>query len=180
MSSAPPLQLLILPYSSADGRSLLQVLIDEFRSEEWACFQSAVAFVSASGNFPDLLRAMLDFAHRGNEIQMTFGADSFSRESRGSDYQALEAILQTLVDEPLVEVYLYHERGRTFHPKIYLFSNEEDNRALLIVGSSNWSTGGLVQNIEASLLARLDLTNEAHRKCFDDAQRCFSQFWRET
>ncbi|MFW9973207.1 MAG: hypothetical protein ACFFDF_23690, partial [Candidatus Odinarchaeota archaeon] len=41
--------------------------------------------------------------------------------------------------------------------KLYLFSNEEKSRALLILGSSNWSKGGLVTNVEANILVNFDL-----------------------
>lgn len=42
-----------------------------------------------------------------------------------------------------------------FHPKIYLARNKE--KATLIVGSANFTTGGLVKNIEASVITNLDL-----------------------
>jgi HKD family nuclease len=56
-------------------------------------------------------------------------------------------------------MFLYHDkkRSRTFHPKIYLFSNVPNNNALLIIGSSNWSAGGFHDNIEANVIIELDL-----------------------
>jgi HKD family nuclease len=127
-----------------------------------------------------LLAAIQSFAHQGNRVEMTFGADSFSRESRGSDYQAIETLVQTIGGQPSVKLHLYHEQRRTFHPKLYLFSNEAERRALLIVGSSNWSTGGFVQNVEANLLVRLDLNDSVHQQCYSNAQRCFRNYWEET
>ena len=42
-----------------------------------------------------------------------------------------------------------------FHPKVYLAQNQES--AVLITGSANFTSGGLVKNIEASLIINLDL-----------------------
>ena len=48
-----------------------------------------------------------------------------------------------------------------FHPKVYLARNEES--ATLITGSANFTSGGLIKNIEASLIVSLDLS------CAEDA-----------
>jgi hypothetical protein len=94
---APPVvELLILPYASAAGRSLLQVLIEELRQGTWSRFQAAVAFAKASGNFPDLLDALRAFAEAGGRVELTFGADIFSGESRGSDLEAIEELVESL------------------------------------------------------------------------------------
>ena len=49
-------------------------------------------------------------------------------------------------------------RQRIFHPKVYLSYNETEAR--IAIGSANLTTGGLSQNIEASALIRLDLTDK--------------------
>jgi len=72
----PSLELLILTYAAAQNRSLFHVLTEELAADAWNCFRCAVAFISDRGNFPDLLRAVLAFAHRGAIVEMTFGADS--------------------------------------------------------------------------------------------------------
>ena len=59
--------------------------------------------------------------------------------------------------------YVYHKHHRqTFHPKIYLFDDggtpPED--ALLVVGSSNLTGGGLFQNIEGNLALYLQPTRK--------------------
>ncbi|MDX1944231.1 MAG: phospholipase D family protein [Pirellulaceae bacterium] len=170
-------EFLILPYASAEGRSLLHVLISEFGKPDWTHFRAAVAFAKASGSYVELFDAMRGFAQRGSRIDLTFGADKFSGDGSGSEYVAVQEVLARLGSEPTVHVYLYHENGRTFHPKIYLFSN--DDRALVIVGSSNWTSGGFHNNIEANVILRLDLRTPAHRKCFDDIRNCCDNYWVE-
>jgi hypothetical protein len=56
--------------------------------------------------------------------------------------------------------YVFHDRsGGTFHPKIYLAEGE--SKALLLVGSSNATPGGLFFNHEASLEAEFELAEDA-------------------
>lgn len=54
-------------------------------------------------------------------------------------------------------------RKLVFHPKIYLSRNP--NEARLLVGSANLTFGGLISNIEASILLTLDL-NQSDDKQF--------------
>ncbi|MFN0022255.1 MAG: phospholipase D-like domain-containing protein [Pirellulaceae bacterium] len=172
------IELLISPYAS-EKRSLLHVLISELRKPDWDHFQAAVAFAKSSGNKLELFDSMKEFAQRGGRIDLTFGADRFSGDGSGSEYLAVQEVLARLGEERSVNVFLYHECGRTFHPKIYLFSNEADNRALVIVGSSNWTNGGFHNNVEANVVLRLNLRTSAHRRCFDEIRTCFQKYWVE-
>jgi HKD family nuclease len=172
------IELFVFPYDALDGRrTLLRLLIDELGNDNWNHFQAAVAFAKGSGNFPDLLNALANFAAKGRKIDITFGADSFSGESKGSDYEAIEEVLTRLKGLPTANVYLYHEKGRTFHPKVYLFSNVGTQRALVFIGSANWSEGGFGQNVEANVLLRLDLSKADHKACFDKIRTHFDQHW---
>ena len=137
---------------------------------------AAVAFARSSGNDAHLIGALKSFAASGGDIRLTFGADTFVGNSKGSDYDAIEQILTSL-DGESAHVYLYHEQGRTFHPKVYLFDNYQERQALLIVGSSNWGIGGLVTNIEANIALRLDLSKESHRSVYDRIVKCFEAYW---
>jgi hypothetical protein len=57
------------------------------------------------------------------------------------------------------EAFVFHDPpGGTFHPKLYLASGS--GKALLVVGSSNATAGGLFDNYEASLEALFDLPSE--------------------
>jgi hypothetical protein len=173
-------RLLLLPYASQRNQSLLDILINEFNSEQWSRFYGAIGFAKVSGNFAELLDAMRAFVQRpGSELSITFGADIFGGDTRGSDYDAVREVLDTFGSSDNARVYLYHERGRTFHPKLYLFASHESQKALLILGSSNWSEGGLVGNIEANVILQFDLTNQEHRSSFDDLLSHFNTYWRE-
>ena len=172
------IEILLLPYDSAKGASMLERLVAELDSGLWTRFRAAVAFARSSGNDAKLIAALKTFANGGGDIRLTFGADTFTGNAKGSDYEAIENILSSL-DSQSVHVYLYHERGHTFHPKIYLFDNNQERRALLIVGSSNWGEGGLVTNIEANIAVHLNLSNQSHAEVYDRVAECFEVYWSE-
>ena len=130
------LELLLLPYDSPGCESLLSRLISELGSAEWTRFRAAVAFLSVSGAYDQLLEALDHFAGAGGTVSLTVGADVFGPEGAGSDYEAVKLLLDRFASRQTVSIHLYHERGRTFHPKVYLFDNVGQGRALAIIGSS--------------------------------------------
>jgi len=172
-------ELLIHPYCFEQDRSILHLLISELQTGSWTRFRAAVAFARTSGNYRELLEAMVAFSERGGSIDLTFGADTFAGETSGSEYEALEKLLATLNDRENVRLFLYHERGLTFHPKVFLFANEGDQRALVIVGSSNWSSGGFGRNVEVNAVIRLQLGDKDAARTYSELNGCFDTFWTE-
>lgn len=168
-------ELMFLPYAGEKLRTLADVLLEELNSDRWTSFRAAVAFARQSGNHPKLLGALVRFAQRGASVEMTFGANTFSGEE-GSDYDAIKTLLDELSRFPSVRVSLYNEAVRTFHPKLYLFAS--DTVALLIIGSSNWSLGGLERNVEANVLLHLDFTDAEQTAAYNDAVAVFETYWR--
>lgn len=171
-------EILLFPYDAAEDNSLFHRLIAELRSGYWRRLRVAVAFARVSGNSDQLLNALIDFASSGRTVDLTFGADTFGADS-GSDFQAVEQLISQLEPYSNASVHLYHESGRTFHPKIYLFDDEENERALLIIGSSNWSYGGLANNIESNILLYLNLDIKVEREIYDRLEYCFTNYWTE-
>lgn len=172
-------EFIVLPYHSADGRSILSVLTEELDSERWNHFRAAVAFVKETGMFDDLLGSLRHFIERGGAVSITCGADVFRGKKRGTDLEAVKKLLEVCGDSPDAKVYLYHEGWRTFHPKMYLFANREEESALLIVGSSNITEGGLFNNVEANTLVKFDLSKEDHRERLEQIESYFDNYWTE-
>jgi HKD family nuclease len=122
-----------------------QILKDALADERFMRLDMVVAWVKRSGLrliAPDIER----FRDRGGEVHAIVGVDE-----RGATRQGLE-----LVRAKCNEVIVYREpAGGTFHPKLYLFRGTR--KAMLIVGSSNMTRGGLFDNYEASLCIELEL-----------------------
>lgn len=170
-------ELSVLPYTAPDTGHHLDRLIDELESGRWTEFRVAVAFASRSGNFPDLLDALASFAEAGNTVSLTFYARRYSDQNYASHYEAVEALVDALDGAPSSSVHLYVQRNVTFHPKVYLFANEE--AALLFVGSSNWGHNAWTQNVEANVELSLDLTDEESRNTYERLIGYFNRYWTE-
>lgn len=90
-----------------------------------------------------------------------------------NDITSIQAVKRLLTMN--VELYAVDtgSRNTIFHPKLYFAGNAE--QASVIVGSANLTFGGLHNNIEASTLIRLDLSNAADNKFAEEAINAFSE-----
>jgi HKD family nuclease len=114
----------------------------------------AVAYARHSGL--EEAHELRRFADRGGELRFLAGVD-FQLTDLGT--------LETLAHGPTVEARVFCltavEQKRNFHPKIYLAQSGDEVRAL--VGSSNFTTGGLRTNIEANLFLRAHAAEQPAR-----------------
>ena len=109
----------------------------------WDSLDIAVAWVRASGT-AYLAEPLARFLDHGGRLCVIAGIDLENTTREG-----LQALLD-LEQHGRCETYVYHnESGSIFHPKVYLFRNEEEAR--LIVGSNNITQAGLYINVEAGL-----------------------------
>ena len=123
------------------GESLRQLLGDPAITS----ITVVVAWVRYRG-LGRLKAEVADFAARGGHSRIILGIDE-GGATRPGLFGAMRGF---------TEAYVFHDRsGGTFHPKIYL--GEGDTKAILRVGSSNLTPGGLFFNDEASLEAEFEL-----------------------
>ena len=170
-------ELMFLPYDDRSQNTLADFFVRELRGDDWTEFRAAVAFVRQTGNFDELKAALQHFCERGGSIQLTFGANVFS-DTEGSDYEAIETLLEALDRYPTARIYLFQDPSRTFHPKVYVFNNVSG--ALLIIGSSNWSDGGFIRNVEVNPIIRLNFDNRPEADLFERLASMFDRYWTET
>lgn len=140
-----------------DGESRLGDLLNEhFYRDEWKGFCAAVAFVKRSG-VRHIFDGLSSFSQRAH-VKILVGVDQ-----KGTSVEGLKLLLDAVgVDKAWV---CHNEFGNTFHPKVFLFYN--DAQAFLIVGSGNWTEGGLFSNYEAHVALLLDLNVEDKRDLFN-------------
>lgn len=118
-------------------------LANDIDSKMWNRIEIAVAWVRHSGT-QHLESSFKNFLGRGGFAQVTVGVDIENTSEEGlKDLLALQ-------DHGNIETHIHHnEAMTTFHPKVYLMSN--DSIARLIVGSNNLTEAGLFINTEAGL-----------------------------
>lgn len=93
---------------------------------------------------------LANFLRHGGQLSVIVGIDIQNTTREG-----LEALLN-LEQYGQSETFVYHNAaGSIFHPKLYLFRNEEEAR--LIVGSNNITQSGLYVNVEAGLQVDTDI-----------------------
>lgn len=109
----------------------------------WDSLDIAVAWVRASG-MAYLSDRLANFLRTGGQVSVIVGIDIQNTTREG-----LQALLD-LEAHGRCETFVYHnEAAGVFHPKLYLFRNDEEAR--LIVGSNNITQSGLYVNVEAGL-----------------------------
>ncbi|TYR81842.1 DNA helicase [Priestia megaterium] len=87
-------------------------------------------------------RVLRDALEREAEVKLLAGDYLFVTQPQA---------LQRLIDiHPNIEVRLWQSRGKSFHPKAYIFESETEESAL-VIGSSNLSASALTTGVEWSL-----------------------------
>ncbi|HEV7563735.1 MAG TPA: phospholipase D family protein [Solirubrobacterales bacterium] len=153
---APKLQFRGQPFRDEDtaGAYLERVLADRAIS--------SLTIVVAWARFGGLRRFKPDFKafrKRGGTLRVILGIDEGIATVPGL----------SLAIELADEAFVFHDRSsRTFHPKVYFA--EGDARAVLLVGSSNVTAGGLFSNYEASLEAEFALPDDEAEPALRDAR----------
>lgn len=114
----------------------------------------AVAFLKESGLKP-LLPAIKQCVKDGRQICVVAGQNFGLTEP-----DALHTLRLLFDKRANAKVYIAHatNAGQVFHPKMYLFRTGET--VTLISGSANITSGGLVSNVECSLLAETDVNSQ--------------------
>lgn len=138
------------PLAARFGTELLRH-IDEVENIDpfWDSLDIAVAWVRASG-MSYLSGRLANFLQLGGQLSVVVGVDL-----KNTTREGLQALLN-LEQYGQCETFVYHnEAGSIFHPKLYLFRNEEEAR--LIVGSNNITMSGLYVNVEAGLQVDTDV-----------------------
>jgi HKD family nuclease len=128
-------------------------LADLLTDHSWTHFDAAVAWVRRSGT-RYMMSALADFLQRGGIIRIVVGIDIENTSKEG-----LEDLLALSQHGNIQTIVRHNEHPSvTFHPKVYLFSNEQHAR--LTVGSNNLTESGLFTNTEAGLQVDAAVTDQ--------------------
>jgi HKD family nuclease len=140
------------PYD--DQSSLKEFLEQVCADTRYKALTCVVAWAKRSG-LAVVADDLRDFSTRGESILLV------GISQGGATRQGLE-----LAIELFKTVYVVHDAGVTFHPKVYLAQGSEAAR--LFVGSMNLTAGGLQANYEAALDVDLDLRDGEDRELLEE------------
>ncbi len=134
-----------------DEFRLGDLLRENLCHHKWRVFRAAVAFAKISGT-KHLCPHLPKFLQTG-DVKLSVGIDH-----NGTSFEALDALLASLGKNG--EAYVFHNEAQsTFHPKVYLFANDE--AAECFIGSGNLTEGGLFTNCEVFAHLKLDRQDTA-------------------
>jgi HKD family nuclease len=152
------MELTLLTHENTAGEEIAKTL----RSGKYSDFKVAVAYSRNSG-ISRIYNDLTDFSNNGGKTSVIAGIDQSN-----TSYQAL-VNLKTFAKENL---FIHHDKNFdiTFHPKVYLFGNNEIEK--IIVGSSNFTAGGFFLNYEANIGVTLDSSKDSK-----DFQKQVSDYW---
>ena len=141
------MELSLLTHENIAGEAITKAL----KNGEYSDFKVAVAYTRNSG-VSRIYNELADFTKKGGKTSIITGIDQSN-----TSYQALFNLKVFTKDN----LFIHHDKNFdvTFHPKIYMFGNDQIER--IIVGSSNLTAGGLYLNYEANIDAVLDDSKHA-------------------
>ncbi|MCY1657431.1 phospholipase D family protein [Dietzia sp. SL131] len=140
---------MILLSQPSDGQ-LGEYLSETLESGEFDTLSVVVAFAKNNGVLR-LRESMRRFRDSGGDLHFYVGLDM-----NGTSYEALVNLLAVATSLRVI----HDENGQTFHTKLYNF--EAPERSVLVVGSHNFTAGGLWSNFETSIRLSLESGTPDH------------------
>lgn len=154
------MELSLLTHKNTLGEEISKTL----KSKRYLDFKVVVAYSRNSG-IGRIYNDLLDFSNIGGKTSIIAGIDQ-----KNTSYQAL-INLKTFAKRNL---YIHHDRNYniTFHSKLYIFGNDDIEK--IIIGSSNFTAGGLYSNYETNINIVLDSTKESQNLKYQ-----ISNYWKD-
>ncbi|MBD3107929.1 DEAD/DEAH box helicase family protein [Bacillus sp. AGMB 02131] len=135
--------------------------LEESIREAKSCY-ILTSFVMDSG--VKLLEPLLkEAAERGAEIKVVTGDYLYITQPK-----ALERLL---LIHPSIELRLWRSEGISFHPKAYIFENEDDGR--FIIGSSNLSKSALTAGVEWNISMQESVEESVYEQVVSEFLKVF-------
>ena len=159
------MKILNQPHSSKIGDELKRILENNDKNG-FETFYIIVAYIQESGVIR-LKPSIEKFRQTGGKVKAVVGISQKNTSAKG-----LKILL------PLCnEIYVYHNENpmETFHPKVYAFEKSEE-KAIVFVGSSNLTGGGLYVNYEINSYEEYDLKDKNQSDNFSEFKSIFNSY----
>ena len=144
------------------------VLIDSFKNDDYYSFVGFSAFTKMSG-INRIKKELIDASKRFMSLKFYLGI-----VKKGTSREAL----QFLIDNNIETWIFCTEDQIMFHPKIYFLKGKHNYR--FITGSSNLTSFGLFDNIEASTFFEFSKVNQQGKKLVRQFEEYFERILKGT
>ena len=138
----------------------------QLSNESWTHFYFASAFVKRSG-VKHIAQKLASFSDT-HEVKVICGVDM-----GGTSVEGVEILYECIKNDDSMW-FFHNEAGSTFHPKMYLFFN--DDEASVAIGSGNMTEGGLFTNYEMGAVISLDRTKKKDEAFLSDILNVFDSW----
>ena len=140
-------------------------------TNEYCLFRTLMAYVSLGG-IKIIEDTLFDFLNRGNFVDWIIGIDGEITSKDSLDYMLF--LKKKFPKNVRVRIFTSGSNRIIFHPKIYWLCNSEKHS--IILGSSNFTEGGLKINFEASALLCMDVNEGVDKKTINEFENLWQKF----
>lgn len=135
------MKFLIQDPKQPDPWLLIDEVLQALNDPKFDTWHAMYAFASARGAIGTLESSTFDaFVARGGKAHLIVGIDAVTNAA------ALERLQSLQGSQLKVDVFRTRKPGTIFHPKLSVFTGQD---ARLVIGSGNFTDGGLRKNVEA-------------------------------
>lgn len=155
----------------AGENSHYEIISNLLESSSFNQFKCLTAFVTIGGilSFEQQLR---NFLVSGNRLEWILGIDNgITSKEALSFLRGLKLEFNDLVD---INVFSAGSDQYIFHPKLYSFESEKS--CVLITGSANTTSGGLLSNFELSMVATFTKDSVEGSQTYQQFNEIWSQY----
>ena len=152
--------------SSQSDKPAGDVINEILERSEFKEFSAFVAFASAGG-IAQILPNLKKFMERDGKVRLFVGVNLHATSKEA---------LELLIAEQIPSYIVFSPNKVIYHPKVYTF--EGASQYFIVVGSSNLTTSGLYQSVEASLCVEnnYDINDEEGRTLLSDIYDYYNGF----
>lgn len=152
--------------SSSSDKPAGDVINEILERSEFKEFSAFVAFASAGG-IKQILPNLKKFYDRKGKVRLYVGVNLHATSKEA---------LELLIAENIPSYIVFSPNKVVYHPKVYTF--EGATQYFIVVGSSNLTTSGLYQSVEASLCVEnsYDANDEEGKALLSDIYDYYNDF----
>jgi HKD family nuclease len=156
----------------ADNKAIVDVVRSLFSDNPFSV-DILVGYASVSG-FEAILDPLKAHVQNGNSFRIVVGCDYGSKHEQV--FRLMQKVKFDYPDKIGLKVFTHAGNpSETFHDKLYIFRFQAE--VVVLVGSSNLTKGGLLENHELLVSLRYNVSDKRDKRQLEDFERIFKYYW---